>query len=281
MLFIVQPVRAYDYAQMCANTPYPVSNKFSQLVSNATGMNFLLTQVVEAQIQKQLSKELNSKFKVKIKPYGAKNFIDGKFKSMELTSKKIIYGGLYISDFRAKTVCDFNHVVLKAKSKDILFPQNLLYNYSGIITSQDFQNTIMSKEYLNALTKLNVTIGNKVIFKIFDPTAKIEGGKIKLSYKVMTPFSFLTEVSTVNLSAGLAIKNEKIVFSEIDLGSPNSRLNLSKMLPLLNRINPLSYEFKVTKTNNATVKISEVKIVDSKILVNGVFIIPKNYAIKS
>ncbi len=279
MLVSAQVANAYDYSQMCPMPPYPVSNPVARFVSNATGANFLLSQAVEAQIQKELKKELNTKFKVKIKPYGFKNFTDGKFKTMEITARNIVYGGLSISDFKAKTLCDFNQVVLK--NKEIYFPYNLVYKYSGVITSEDFSKTVLSKEYLDVLNKMNVTIANKVIFKIFDPTAKIENNRLKMTYKVMTPLSFLTDVSTVNLNAGLTVENEKIVFTEIDLGSDNSKLNLSKMLPLMNRLNPLTYEFNMTKSSKGIAKVSNIKISGNKILVDGVFIVPKNYANKS
>lgn len=278
LMFISQASFAYDYSQMCAVPPYPVSSGVPRFFSNATGMNFLITQVAESQIQRSLNKEIDGNFKVKIKPYGAKNLLDGKFKSLTITSKKVMYGEAGISDFRAKTICDYNQVVLK--NKDVYFAQNLIFNYSGFITSKDFQNIVLSKEYISFLEKMNVTIVNKVIFKVFDPKVKIDNDRIQLAFKVMTPLSFAEGVSNVTLNAGLAIQDEKIVFTDIDFGSANSRLNLSKMLPIINRLNPLTYEFDLSKSSKGILKVSNVKIAQSKIFVDGVFIIPQNYGIK-
>lgn len=278
LIFTSQTSFAYDYSQMCEVPPYPVSNGFPKFMSNVTGANFLITQVAESQIQKALKKDLNSNFKVNIEPYGAKNLLDGKFKSLTITSSKVAYGNASISEFYAKTICDYNHVVLK--NNDVYFAQNLLFNYSGLVTSNDFQNIVLSKEYLSLLEKMNVTIANRVIFKIFDPTAKIDNDRIKLSFKMMTPLSFLNEVSTVTINAGLAVQNEKIVFTDVDLGSPNSRFDLSKMLPIVNRLNPLTYEFSLSKSSKGILKVSNVKVAQNKIFVDGVFIIPKNYVIK-
>lgn len=269
---------AYDYSQMCAVKPYPVSGTLPRFISNASGINFLLTQVVESQIQKTLKKELNSNFKVSITPYGAKNLIDGKFKSLKISSEKVSYGGASISEFNAKTICDFNQVV--RNGKDVYFPQNLLFNYSGVIKSNDFQNIVLSKEYLSLLDKMSVTIANRVLFKVFDPTAKIDNDRINLSFKVITPFDFMNEVSNVTLNARLAVENEKIVFTDVDFGSPNSRLNLTKMLPLVNRLNPLTYEFSLSKSSRGILKVSNIKVAQNKIFISGVFIIPKNYVIK-
>lgn len=278
LIFMAQTSFAYDYSQMCAVSPYPVSGALPRFISNASGVNFLITQIAETQIQRTLKKELNSKFKVSITPYGAKNLIDGKFKSLLITSEKVVYGGASLSDFRAKTVCDFNQVVLK--NKDVYFPENLLFNYSGVIKSNDFQNIVLSKEYLSLLDKMNVTIANRVMFKVFDPTAKIDNDRIKLSFKVMTPIAFMNEVSNITLNAGLAVENEKIVFTDIDFGSPNSRLNLTKLLPIVNRLNPLTYEFSLSKSSKGILKVSNIKVAQNKIFINGVFIIPKNYVIK-
>lgn len=279
MVFFISAQASFagEYINLCPQKPYPVSNGFSQFVSNATGMNFLFTTVAESQMQKALKKDLHSKFDVEIKPYGAKNFLDGKFKSMTITSSQIKYGGLNMSDFKASTLCDYNQVVIKNK-KDLYFPNNLVFNYSGVITSKDFSNTISSQEYTKILNKLNVTIANRVIFKVFDPVAKIANNRISMSFKVMTPFLFTSDISNVTVNAGLTVENEKIVFTDIDLGSENTRLNLSKMLPLINKLNPLSYEFGISNTANGVLKVKNVRIVNNNILVDGVFIIPKNYA---
>lgn len=278
LLIVSQASFAYDYSQMCAVPPYPVSSGVPRFFSNATGMNFLITQVAESQIQRALNKELDGNFKVKIKPFGAKNLLEGKFKSLTITSKKVMYGEAGITDFSAKTICDYNQVVLK--NKDVYFAQNLIFNYSGFIASRDFQNVVLSKEYLSFLERMNVTIANKVIFKVFDPMVKIDNNRVQLTFKIMTPLAFSEGITNVTLNAGLAVQNEKIVFTDIDFGSPSSRLDLSKMLPIINRLNPLTYELNLSKSSKGILKVSNVKIAQSKIFIDGVFIIPQNYGIK-
>lgn len=279
ILFVSNATYAYDYSNMCAPKPYPVSNPVAQLFSNVTGTNFLLTKVAELEIQKELKKELGSPFNVEIKAYGGKNFIDGKFKSMTLSGKNINIEGLRVSQFEAKTLCDYNQIALE--KKDIYFVQNLIMNYSAKISAQDLKATVLSKEYLEALGKLNVTIGNKVLFKIFDPDASISNDRIKLKFKVMTPFMLTTDVSDVSLDAGLKVENEKIVLADVNFGSKNNRINLNKMLPLINRLNPLTTEVSVNKNTKGIFKIKTVKIDSDNILVSGVFILPKNYVKKT
>ncbi|MDD3237645.1 MAG: hypothetical protein PHV37_06050 [Candidatus Gastranaerophilales bacterium] len=271
---------AVDYSSMCMSEPYPVSGAFPHFMSNASGMNFLLTQVAESQVQKSLKKQTNSKFKVQIEPFGAKNFIDGKFKSMTLNSKSISTDGVYISDFNAKTLCDYNQVVIKNK-KEMYFPTNLILNYSAVMTSDDFKKTVLSSSYINMLNKLNISIGNTVLFKVYDPTAKISNNKINMSFKVITPMLFTSSASTFTLNSSLGVKDGQIVFSDFDLGSSNSKLNMEKILPLVNKLNPLSYDMNVTNDAKGTVKVSNVKIDNDRIVMDGVFIIPKNYVINS
>ncbi len=275
-LFFAQPVLAYDYAQICAVPPYAVSNKVAQAMSNVTGMNFLVTQVAESVMQRELKKKLNSNFKVQIKPYGAKNFINGKFKSLTLSSPRIVYGGASISDFRATTLCPYNQVVLQ--KNDVAFTENFVLKYSTVVTNEDFQTTVLSKEYLNTISKFNVNIGTKTLFKVFDPTATLVNDRVKLTFKIMTPLFFTSEVNTAILDAGLAVQNERIVFTDIKIGDSND-VNLSKLLPIINRLSPLTYNVKVSKSSSGVLKVQNVKVANSKIFIDGVFIIPKNYAI--
>lgn len=268
---------AYDYSQMCMKEPYPVSGAVPRFFSNVSGMNFLLTRAAESQVEKALKKDLSGKFKVDIVPFGAKNFMDGKFKSMIITSKNLMYSGANFSDFHAETVCGYNQIIYK-NNKEIYFPENVLFKFSGVITSEDFSKTVMSEQYYSALNKMNVSIANRVIFRIFDPSAKIENDRINMSFKVMTPFVFTSEISDVNVNAGLAVENGRIVFTDMDLGSSNSKLNLTKMLPIINKLNPLTYEHNVSKNTKGITKISNIKVANSKIYVDGLFIIPKNYA---
>lgn len=273
-LFIAHASYAADYSSMCAPKPYPVSNPVAQFASNITGTNFLLTKVAELAMQKELKKEFGSNFNVEIKAYGGKNFIDGKFKSMSVNSKNIKFEGLKLSSFEAKTLCDFNQVVLD--KKNISFAQNLIMNYSAKLSAQDLKATVQSKEYRSALSKMDVAIGSKVLFKIFDPDASIANDRIKLKFKVMTPFVLTNDVSEVSVDAGLKVENEKIVFADVNLGSKNNRINLNKVLPLINRLNPLTTEFSVSDDAKGIFKIKTVSIDSDKILVDGVFILPKN-----
>lgn len=279
LILVTQASYGYDYSNMCAPKPYPVSKGIAKFFSNATGIKFLFTEVAELEVKQALKKDFGSNFDVELKAYGAKNLLDGKFKSLEIKSKKIAFPGVRISNFNAQTLCDYNHIVLKGK--DIYFAQNLLMKYSATISNEDFKAIVLSKEYLDNLNKMNISIGNRVIFKIFDPEACIENNRVKLKFKIMTPFFITSEVTEVALDTGLMIEDEKIVFADINLGSDSNRINLSKILPIINKLNPLTSEIYVSKTTKGIFKIKNVKVAQNKILVDGLFIIPKNYTVES
>lgn len=261
----------------CAKPPYPVAGSVAQFVSNATGMNFLFTKIAEAAMQSELKKETGSNFNVEIKAFGGKNLLDGKFKSMTATAKSITYYGVRASDIKAETLCDYNRVVIKGN--DVYFPENFVLKYSGKIKSSDLQAMVVSQEYLNMLNKFTVSVVNRVLFKIYDPSAKIENNKLKLSYKIVTPFLFTTNTSTIDILASLKVENSKIVFSDVQVGSPNNKVDLSRIMSLVNYLNPFTTEIAVSKTTKGISKVKNVQFTNNQIHFDGLFIIPKNYVI--
>ncbi len=261
----------------CAKPPYPVGGSVAHIVSNITGMNFLFTKIAETAMQSELKKETGSNFNVEIKAFGGKNLMDGKFKSMTANTKSINYSGVRASDIKVESLCSYNRVVIK--DNDLLFPENFVLKYSGKITSSDLQAMVVSQEYLNMLNKMTVSIANKVLFKIYDPSAKIENNKIKMSYKVVTPFLFTTNTSTIDILASLKVENSKIVFSDVQVGSPNNKIDLSKIMSLVNYLNPFTTEVAVSKSTRGISKIKNVQFINNQIHFDGLFIIPKNYVI--
>lgn len=276
MLLIMQPVFAYNYSNLCAPKPYPVGNSFTRFFSNATGTNFFITKIAEMEMQKALKKDIGSNFNVEIIPYGAKDFINGKFKTMHITSPRVSYAGLIISDFSADTVCDYNQVALKGK--EIYFAQNLVMKYSATITNDNLKAMTLTKEYMNILNKMSISYGTNIIFKIFSPDASIVGDRLKFKFKIIMPFFLMDDIADVTVDAGLKIQNEKLVFTDIKLGSDNNRMNLSYLLPLINKMNPFMTEFNISKNTKGIFKVKNVKIENNRILIDGLFLVPKNYS---
>jgi hypothetical protein len=55
-------------------------------------------------------------------------------------------------------------------------------------------------------------------------------------------------------------------------------MNLSYLLPLINKMNPFMTEFNISKNTKGIFKVKNVKIENNRILIDGLFLVPKNYS---
>lgn len=269
------PVYSYSEAyNMCTKPPYPIGGSVSKFFSTVTGTNFVMTKAAETIIQNELKKQLGgSKFNVQIKAYGGKSFIDGKFKSVKVSSKNITSNDLNVTDFNANSVCEFNQILLQGD--DIFFVENFLMGFNAKITDADLKKTILSPYYLDLINKINLSIGNFTLFKLSEPTVAIKNNRIHMQLKVTTPTLMSSKTQTLRVDTGIKVEDEKIVFSDINVGSfPN--LNPNSVLPLVNRLNPFVFKTKIDKNNTATIKIKDVKIENNAIHSAGLVVLEKN-----
>ena len=90
VLCLTIPASAKSFEEKyCAQKPYPVGGIVASGISNITGVNFTFTKLAELTIQSILKKELNSNFNAELYSFGGKNLIDGKFKKLTLSARKI------------------------------------------------------------------------------------------------------------------------------------------------------------------------------------------------
>lgn len=260
---------------LCKMPPYEVGNGFSNGLSKITGTNFLLTKVVEHEVQKSLKKALGSNFNVEIKVYGGKSFIDGKFKSMDITSKQVITEGVYLSNFKASTLCEFNHVA--PDKSNLYFIENYVMNFSAQITDADLKKTVLSAEYLNKVNSINLGGNSFLLFKVFDPNVEIVNSRVIMSLRILAPLLSIKEPLKISANSSLMVENGKILFTDIRLQPTNSRINLNAINPILNILNPFIFNIKMSKNTTGTVTIKHVIIKDGKIHIDGVMFAPKNY----
>ena len=57
--------------------------------------------------------------------------------------------GLYVNNFKAETVCDYNHVGISGE--DILFKENFVMEFQTKINNDDLKKTTSSPQYLKAV----------------------------------------------------------------------------------------------------------------------------------
>lgn len=260
---------------LCPKPPYPVSSGLPLVLSNITGTNFLLTKVGELELQRQLKKELGADFNVEIYPYGGKNLIDGKFKRIMAAADNISIDGMSITSVRSESLCSYNHFV--CKGNDVYAAENFLSRFDVIITASDLQRTFSSNQYCKTLSSMNMSFNNFTLFKVFDPVATIKNNRIDMSVKMISPLVHAGNVRNVSLNMGLEVQDGKIVFSDVKLNEKCANLNLSAILPILNRLNPFTYQTEILKAKGSVVSIKDIKIVNNSIHITGLVFIPKNY----
>lgn len=263
--FAIEDIQSY-----CPAEPYPVGGKVASSISKITGTNWLFTNIAESRVKYALKKETNSNFDVKMKAFGGKNLIEGKFKSLNITSDNVKYEGFYVSDVKAYTVCDYNQV--KFNSYDFTFPENLVLKYEGKITQNDLNKSILRPEYREKINKFNKSFSNILSMKVYEPQFTISGNRIYMDFKVLLPF-----IGTKTISSDFSIKadNGQIVVADFNISNALS-FSSDNILSILNIFNPLNFNVSLNENNKALNVVQNVNVVNNEIVFDGIFIVPKN-----
>lgn len=279
ILLAVIMISAQAYAldcesDMCPSVPQKINGPVSSVLSKVTGMNWILSSVIESQVKKQMDKALLGDFKVDITPYGGKTLLDGKFKKMTGHSDHIYVEGLYLSDVNAESVCEYNHFIYK--DGQVYTNENFVLSYSASVTSDDLQKTVATPQYLKLLNSMNVSVGNISVFKIFDPKAEIKNNRMVFSLKVISPLT-LGEPKRISTDMGLEVEDGKIMFTDVRTTPNLTSVNLNSILPVINKLNPFVYKANIMNNSKSIIKVQNVNINDNKIIIGGLVIVPKNY----
>ena len=76
---------------------------------------------------------------------------------------------------------------------------------------------------------------------------------------------------------GVYVEDEIVKFSEIEINPALNNTNLNNILPIINKLNPLSFKASILKNTQSIIKIHDIHIIDNKISIKGLVIVPKNY----
>lgn len=272
LLINVSPEMAYSVGNdLCTMDNYNIGNKFTRTLSNVSGTNFLITQIAKSQIKKNLKKQTDGVFDVDLKSFGTKSLIDGKFKDLRLSSKNANFGGVYISDIKINTVCNYNYI--KQTKNDLLFPENFIMNFSGKITQNDLQKTLVSNDYKKELQKLNMKLNKTGGIKVYEPRFTILKDKLKMNLSCYLPF--IGEKS-ITAYYSLKVTEGKITLADLQVDN-YGKVNANLILPLINMLNPLSFDTYVSPSSKALISTKNIKIVNNEIFLDGNIFIAQNY----
>lgn len=261
-----------DMSEMTCTKPYDVSSKTNQIFSRIFGATFFAEKIAESIIKKQLKKETGEKFKVSLKSFSLNDLKKGIFKSLKITGRNLDLNGIFIDTFEAKTLCDFNY--FDFTTDEIYNKSNILMKYNLIVSEKNLQDTIQTQSYLNAIRNLDLKSFGIRLFKINDINILIKDERLYFILSVYSPFvnnpDFKFEISSL-----VKIEDGKLKVYDVKLENTNKRINIAKYLALLDSIDPLKYSLDIFSIPNGKFLIKNIKIVDDKILVDGIIFIPK------
>lgn len=265
---------ASDMSTYCAS-PHDLSLKGTQILTNVTGMTLLTQAVANSIVKSELKKSTGANgFKVKMKSFSAKDLVDGRFKSLNITGKNLNFDGVYVSEFNANTVCNFNYI--KATKKNVYFKDNFVMNYNMTVSDSDLRKTVLSKDYLSVLKSLNLKTYGLNLFELKDVDVKLKNDKFYFTLKMNNKIFNMSLPLNVELSTKMIVENNKIKVSEVAFENLNQKINLSQVTNLLNLINPLNFTVDVMGNKNTKLSLNDFVIKGDKINLSGTVFVPKN-----
>lgn len=274
LIISISTAHASDLSAFCAE-PHDLSFKTTRFFNTITGFTPLSHAIANSIIKKELTKATGSKgLKVKMKSYSANDLAAGRFKSLRIYGKNLNFDGVYVSNFEAKTICDFNYI--KATPKTITFVDNFPMNYSMTISDEDLRKTVLSEDYLNFLHSLNLKFKGVNLFELKNVDVKLDDNKFYFVLHFDNRMFNYSLPLNLNLAANMEIQNSKITVTEVESFDNNKKINLTRITNLLNLINPLNYTVDMLGNKNSKLSLNNLNIKDDKLVLDGTIFIPKN-----
>lgn len=265
---------ADDLTQFCAQ-PYDMSMKGTKFLTAITGMNFLSRAIANSVVKSELKKSTGAKgFKVKMNSFSAKDLAAGRFRGLDISGDNLDFDGVYVTQFNANTVCDFNYV--KATTKDIKFKENFIMKYNMTISDVDLRKTLLSKNYLTFLNSLNIKVGPMNLMELKDVDVKLKADKFYFILKMNNQIFGRNVPVTLNMSSKMKIENGQFKVSEVTFENFNQKISLTQLTNVLNLINPLNFTVDVLNNKNTKLALNNFDIKGNKIILDGTVFVPKN-----
>ena len=265
---------ADDLTQFCAQ-PYDMSMKGTKFLTAITGMNFLSRAIANSVVKSELKKSTGAKgFKVKMNSFSAKDLAAGRFRGLDISGDNLDFDGVYVTQFNANTVCDFNYV--KATTKDIKFKENFIMKYNMTISDVDLRKTLLSKNYLTFLNSLNIKVGPMNLMELKDVDVKLKADKFYFILKMNNQIFGRNVPVTLNMSSKMKIENGQFKVSEVTFENFNQKISLTQLTNVLNLIDPLNFTVDVLNNKNTKLALNNFDIKGNKIMLDGTVFVPKN-----
>ena len=277
LILSINSTLAKDYSQFCSTNS--ANKTFLGNIASISGYNSISRNIIENQIAKALKKETNSKFDVKIDSFLGTNVKNGEFKSLKANSDNIFYNGIYMSDVNIETICPYNKV--DYKNKTLTFDENLALKYSASITQDDLDKLLKESSYQKIIDKMNSDSTISSLIQIKNSNIKIKDDKLEIIYNILplakldTIGIFKNRIKPIKIAIGANLKVEDGNIELCDFDFNNVKAKYNNLIPIINMLNPLSFEIDFDKNIKGEMDVENVKIANSKIQLEGTVLIPK------
>ncbi len=277
LILSINSTLAKDYSQFCSTNS--ANKTFLGNIASISGYNSISRNIIENQIAKALKKETNSKFDVKIDSFLGTNVKNGEFKSLKANSDNIFYNGIYMSDVNIETICPYNKV--DYRNKTLTFDENLALKYSASITQDDLDKLLKESSYQKIIDKMNSDSTISSLIQIKNSNIKIKDDKLEIIYNILplakldTIGIFKNRIKPIKIAIGANLKVEDGNIELCDFDFNNVKAKYNNLIPIINMLNPLSFEMDFDKNIKGEMDVENVKIANSKIQLEGTVLIPK------
>ena len=272
LFFSVNSANAVNCLYNCVE-PYDLSHGMSRFMSAVTGSNLLAEKIAKIILKKEIMKNTDGKFSVKVNSYSVKDLKKGIFKSLLVKGKEIDAEGVHFSKLTIKTLCDFNYISQEDPKKPI-FMEDLPLSFSVVMSEDDLNSTMQTPEYEKMIEKINSYGANLGLFRIEDTKLKIKNNKLYYVLQVSLPF--VKNVQDIIILTDLKVYKGDIDFANTHLVNKKLSIDMKKIDKIINYLNPLDFSLNILENKDAILTVQNVEIKDDKILANGLIVIPKD-----
>lgn len=266
--FLINPCIAKEF--YTCGEPFDLSSKIVRYPTNMLGLNFIAKQVAKSIIKKELKGMIKGNIKVKLDSYSVFDLKKGIIKSFELNANDIISEDVYVTKLDAKTLCDFNYVNYQKNPIEYKVPMPL--DFTMYLTENDLNKSFFDEDnkiYKKRLNQINIIMSDILITQ--KVSTEIRNNKFYIILNGHVPMLRLP--IKVTISSKINVKNNQIVLNDTFTKGLSKFIPADTIYEIVNILNPLEYTLNSFETSRDKIIVNNVKIVDNKILINGIMVL--------
>lgn len=255
----------------CCSVPEDLSSPIARGLTNAVGCNLIAKKTAKVALTRLLKKNSEGEYNIKIDSFSAMDLKKGKFKSAEIEGENVSTHGVYISNIKMNTLCDYNRI--DYSQKPAFFYTDIPLKFTAEITEDNLNKTLIDLGYIKKMTDIN--LGGISFFKIDNANIKLKNNKLYLIIHVKAPLLLGDKIIKIAFSGKPNVENGKIVLENVQ--SENLRnLDMTQFLHLINSLNPFEIPLNIFQGTDTVLSVDDIKIMENKIYVNGIIVVKRS-----